>query len=116
MIMLRGQIWLYTADPTVGDEIGKIRPCVIVNSDDVGVLRLKVVVPITGWNEVFTQVPWMVKIEPTLENCLSKRSAADTFQVRSISQQRLIRQVGNISDEVLNQINQALALVLNIKN
>jgi hypothetical protein len=27
--MLRGQIWLYSADPTVGDEIGKTRPAVI---------------------------------------------------------------------------------------
>jgi Growth inhibitor len=32
--MLRGQIWLYRADPTVGDEIGKTRPCVIVSNDD----------------------------------------------------------------------------------
>lgn len=60
--MLRGQIWLYNANPTVGDEIGKTRPCVIVSNDEIGVLRLKVVVPITGWNDVFALVPWMVKI------------------------------------------------------
>ncbi len=46
--MRRGQIWLDSADLTVGDEIGKTRPCVIVSNDEIGVLRLKVVVPITG--------------------------------------------------------------------
>ena len=59
--MSRGQIWLYSADPTVGDEIGKTRPAIIVSNDDIGVLRLKIIVPITGWQEVFEQVAWMVK-------------------------------------------------------
>ena len=114
MIMRRGQIWLYNADPTVGDEISKIRPCVIVSNDDLGILRLKVVVPITGWNEVFVQIPWMIQIEPTQENNLSKSSAVDTFQVRSVSQQRLIKQVGTVSDEIIKEITNALAMVLNI--
>lgn len=112
--MLRGQTWLYNADPTVGDEIGKIRPCVIVSNDEIGVLRLKVVVPITGWNDVFAKVPWMVRISPTAENGLSKLSAVDTFQVRSVSQQRLIKQVGTLDNETIQEIRQALALVLKI--
>jgi mRNA interferase MazF len=112
--MRRGQIWLYSADPTLGDEIGKTRPCAIVSNDDIGVLRLKVVVPITGWNEVFDRVPWMVKIEPTSENGLSKLSAGDTFQVRSVSQQRLIKQVGTLDDNIMQAIGHALAVVLNI--
>ncbi len=31
--MRRGQVWLYSADPTVGDEIGKTRPTVIVSNE-----------------------------------------------------------------------------------
>lgn len=112
--MLRGQIWLYSADPTVGDEIGKTRPCIIVSNDDIGALRLKVIVPITGWNEVFLKVPWMVRIEPTTENGLSKLSAVDTFQVRSVSQQRLLKQVGTVSDKIIKEISNALAIVLSI--
>jgi mRNA interferase MazF len=46
--MLRGQVWLYNSSPSVGDEIKKIRPGVIISSDEVGILRLKVIVPITG--------------------------------------------------------------------
>ncbi|WP_246605497.1 type II toxin-antitoxin system PemK/MazF family toxin [Sphaerospermopsis torques-reginae] len=114
-IMRRGEIWLYNADPTVGDEISKTRPCIIVNNDDIGTLRLKVIVPITGWNEVFAQVPWMIRIEPTPENNLSKLSTADTFQIRSVSQQRLIKKVGTVSEEIMKEISNALAIVLDIK-
>jgi mRNA interferase MazF len=113
-IMRRGQIWLYNANPTIGDEISKIRPAIIVNSDEIGTLRLKVIVPITGWSEVFAAVPWMVKLEPNYANQLSKPSAADTFQVRSVSQQRLIRQIGTIDDATMVLISHGLAIVLNI--
>lgn len=71
--------------------------------------------PITGWNDVFVQVPWMVRIEPTSENRLNKVSAADTFQVRSVSQQRLIKQVGTLTDEIMEDISNSLAIVLNIR-
>lgn len=112
--MRRGEIWLYNSDPTVGDEIGKTRPAVIVNNDDIGTLRLKIIVPITGWSDAFLGVVWMVRIEPNTENSLSKLSAADTFQVRSISQQRLIRQLGTLSEETMQAITRALAVVLSI--
>jgi mRNA interferase MazF len=113
-IMLRGQIWLFNSDPTIGDEIYKTRPAVIVSNDEIGVLRLKVVVPITSWNEVLDGVAWIVRLEPSIDNGLSKTSAADTFQVRSVSQQRLIRQVGVLSDEYMQSISAALAVVLKI--
>ena len=58
----------------------------------------------------------MVRLEPTAENGLSKLSAADTFQVRSVSQQRLVRQLGRISDTAMQEITRALAIVLNITN
>jgi mRNA interferase MazF len=45
--MLRGEIWLVNLEPTVDREIRKTRPCVIINDDAIGVLPLKVIVPIT---------------------------------------------------------------------
>jgi mRNA interferase MazF len=112
--MLRGQIWLYNSNPSIGDEISKIRPAIIVNNDEIGILRLKIVVPVTGWSNTFEDVPWMVRIDPDENNCLSKTSAADTFQVRSISQQRLIRQLGCLTAAQMADISQALARVLSI--
>ncbi len=112
--MLRGEIWLYNANPTLGDEISKIRPAIIVNNDDIGTLRLKVIVPITGWNPVFTDVPWMVRLNTSPDNQLTKTSAADTFQIRSVSQERLIRKIGFLDCGTMQLISQALAIVLNI--
>jgi mRNA interferase MazF len=34
MTMLRGEIWVYSADPTIGDEIGKTRPAIIVSNNE----------------------------------------------------------------------------------
>lgn len=75
----------------------KTRPAVIVNDDAVGLLPLKVIVPLTAWKEHYRQAPWLVRIEPHLENGLDKPSAADAFQVRSLSQERLVRRLGRLT-------------------
>ena len=54
----------------------------------------------------------MVRIEPDATNGLTKTSAADTFQVRSLSETRFIKPSGEASAELLNQIEKALAAVL----
>jgi len=81
--MLRGEVWLINLDPTIGAEIRKTRPAVIVSDDNVGVLPLKVIVPITEWKERYSIAPWLVRIPPSPDNGLGKLSAADAFQVRS---------------------------------
>jgi len=73
--MRKGEIWLVRLDPTVGDEIGQTRPVVVVRDDEVGILRLKVIVPITAWNDLFSPLDWMVRLEPSGENGLAKVSA-----------------------------------------
>ncbi len=113
--MRRGEIWLINLEPTVGVEINKIRPAVIVNDDAVGILPLKVIVPITQWKDRYVVAPWMVWLEPNAENDLDKPSAADTFQVRSVAQERFVRQIGKLSDATMRKISRALAVVLSIK-
>ncbi len=112
--MRKGEIWLVRLDPTVGDEIGKTRPVVVVSDDEVGILRLKVIVPITAWNDLFSPLDWMVQLEPTSENGLAKLSAADAFQVRSVSQQRFVRQLGTLSETIMEEIAEALTIVLDL--
>jgi mRNA-degrading endonuclease toxin of MazEF toxin-antitoxin module len=63
--MNRGEIWLVSLDPTVGAEIKKIRPAVIVNDDNIGILPLKVIVPITEWNATYASLPWLSASIPT---------------------------------------------------
>jgi mRNA interferase MazF len=110
--MQRGEIWLVNLDPTIEPELRKTRPAVILSSDLVGVLPLKVIVPFTEWKERFAQAPWMVKIEPDNQNHLTKTSAADTLQIRSVSQQRLVQKVGALSPIQVAKIVQAVMSVL----
>lgn len=113
--MQRSEVWLINLDPTIGAEIRKIRPAVIVNDNGVGVLPLRVIVPLTDWKERYTVAPWMVRINPSPSNGLSKISAADTFQVRSLSQERFIQQIGLLTNTQMDAIGKALATVLAIK-
>jgi mRNA interferase MazF len=113
--MRRGEVWLINLDPTIGAELKKTRPAVIVNDDTVGLLPLKVIVPLTAWKEHYRQAPWLVRIEVQPENGLDKTSAADAFQVRSLSQERLVRRLGKLTDAEMKSISSALTLVLSIE-
>lgn len=108
MRMSRGEIWLVNLDPTIGDEIRKVRPAVVVNRDALGVLALRVVVPITAWQDRFANCDWLVQIDPDAGNSLGKSSAADTFQVRSVSSHRFVRRLGELSDTDLSRVLQGL--------
>ncbi len=115
MIQLyQGDIWLVNLSPTVGAEITKTRPCVIVSSNEIGILPLKVVAPITDFKSHYSSVPWMVELSPDGINNLSKRSVVDLFQIRSVSQERLIRKTGNLSGDELKKIQEAIKIVVGI--
>lgn len=113
--MNNGEIWLINLDPTIGAEIHKTRPAVIVSHDAIGILPLKVIVPMTDWKPQYRQVPWMVYISPSDRNHLRKASACDTFQVRSVSQQRFVKCLGQIDDVTMRRIKNALKKVLNLE-
>lgn len=113
--MRRGEVWLINLDPTIGAEIKKTRPAVIVNDDAVGVLPLRVIVPLTDWKQRYSNAPWMVQINAEKTNGFSKAAAADAFQVRSVSQQRFIRKVGELPQSQMQSIGNALAVVLSIR-
>lgn len=114
--MKRSEIWLVNLDPTIGAEIKKTKPAIIVNNNALGKLPLKIIVPITDWKDNYDVALWMEKIIPDEQNNLSKVSCADCFQIRSVSQERLIKQTRNVSTEVLSNIEFALSKVLNIKS
>ena len=44
-------IYLVNLNPTKGVETKKARPCIIVSNDDIGVLPLKVIIPLIGHKE-----------------------------------------------------------------
>ncbi len=113
--MRRGEVWLINLDPAIGAEIKKTRPAVIVNDDAIGLLPLKVIVPITAWKDRYSVATWMVQVLPTSENRLEKASTADTFQIRCLAQERFVRKLGYLSDSVMRSIGKALVVVLAIE-
>lgn len=110
--MRKGEIWLINLDPTVGAEIRKTRPAVIVSEDAIGVLPLRVIVPLTDWKERYAVAPWMIQLLPDGQNGLSKPSAADAFQIRSVSQERFVQCLGALNRDQLRQILRAVQIVI----
>ncbi|TET95944.1 MAG: type II toxin-antitoxin system PemK/MazF family toxin [Anaerolineales bacterium] len=113
--MKKGEVWIINLDPTAGAEIKKTRPCILVGNDAIGRLPLKIVVSVTDWNTAFQNAPWHVPIEKGKENGITKKSSADTFQVRSVSEGRLVKRIGVISEDVLARINEALKISLDLE-
>jgi len=112
--MKQNEVWLINLDPTVGAEIKKTRPAIIVNDNSLGKLPLKIIVPVTDWKDRYEIAPWMIKIEPNSINGLSKESSVDCFQVRSVSQDRFVKQLGEVSNEIMDEIRFGLSKVLSI--
>lgn len=108
----RGEIWLVNFDPTLGAEIKKVRPAVIISSDAVGKLPIKLIAPITDWKPYFSQNFWPVKIDPDATNGLSKVSAIDALQLRGVDLQRFIRRLGNVSEVTMLEIAAAIVAVI----
>ena len=112
--MLQGEVWFINLDPTIGAEIKKIRPAIIVSDNSLGKLPLKIIVPITNWKDKYEIAPWMIKIEANPENGLKKDSSADCFQIRSVSSDRFIEKIGCISISLQEKIKLGISRVLSI--
>ena len=112
--MKQGDVWLVDLEPTIGAEIKKTRPAVIISDDAIGKLPLKIIAPITQWKDYFIEAPWMVKIEPTQQNGLVKTSSIDCFQIRSLSQERLNSKIGEVTLDEVNEVKKGIAKVIGI--
>jgi mRNA interferase MazF len=108
----RGEIWLVNLDPTIGTEIRKTRPSMIVSSDAVGRLPIKLVAPITDWKRQFVPNVWHVRIAPSATNGLTKPSAVDALQLRGLDTQRFIHRIGEVSQDTLEEVVMAIAAVI----
>jgi mRNA interferase MazF len=108
MVPKRGEIWLVGFDPTIGSEIRKTRPAIVISSDAVGRLPM----PVTDWKEHYAAQIWHVRIDPDLGNGLSKTSAADALQLRGLDHQRFVRKLGDVSSITLQQIVLAVTAVI----
>ncbi len=110
----RGEVWLLDMEPTLGAEMGKTRPVLVISRDALARLPLRIIVPITTWKDHFADLPWFVRIEPSPRNGLERLSGVDTFQVRAVDIRRFRKRLGVVEPEYMHQVEYGLCLVLHI--
>ena len=108
----RGEVWLVNFDPTIGAEIKKTRPAIVLSPDVVGRLPIKPVAPITDWKDFFASNIWHVRIDPDSINGLTKSFAVDALQLRGMDERRFVKKLGYVSSPILEEIVLAIAAVI----
>lgn len=116
-IFLRGQIWWVDLDPTKGSEIQKKRPCVIISTDAVRRLPVRIIVPLTDWQDSFGASPFHVRVEVDDAVAfqaagLRKGGAADVMQVRCVSERRFGDYIAVMAADKMEEIAAAVAAVV----
>ena len=97
MVMTRGDVHLVRLDPTLGSEIKKTRPCVVVSPDELNVhLRTAMVAPMTTGGKTY---PWRI---PCRFQNRSGYVALD--QLRTVDQERLVTRLGSVSATTLADV------------
>ena len=89
-----GEIYWVNLDPTIGDEIKKRRPVVVLNHGHDKYLKLAIVVPVTAWNSYWGKNPFFISLEPDTKIGLKKKSVVDCFQIRAVSHNRFAEKIG----------------------
>lgn len=110
--MFRGEIWELSLALAKRSHAAPTRRVVLLSSDALGVLPLRVVVPLLPWQDNFANIPWMVRIPPTLHSGLESVLAADALQVRSVLAARLVHRVGELPRTLVEEICAAVECVI----
>jgi len=110
----RGEIYLVAFDPTVGREIKKTRPALVIQND-VGNRYgdLTIVAAITSKISPVLY-PVEVIVQPSRANGLQVLSAILLDQVRTVDKQRLIRRLGAIDSSTTRRVDEAIQISLGL--
>ena len=98
----RGDIWLVNLDPTVGSEIQKTRPCVVISPPEMhNHLRTAIVAPMaTGSHDA----PFRIPVRHA-----GKAGLILLDQIRTVDKFRLVKRSGNVTSTVLKATLNTLA-------
>ena len=97
MVINRFDVYLINLDPTIGSEIQKIRPCLIISPDEMNRhIRTVIVAPMTTAGKDY----------PTRIKCKFKKKKGQIVldQIRTIDKTRLIKKLGKIDPETQIEI------------
>ncbi|MBN2133114.1 MAG: type II toxin-antitoxin system PemK/MazF family toxin [Sedimentisphaerales bacterium] len=101
MKVAQGQVWWVNLDPTIGSEIRKTRPAVVVSPDELNThLNTIVVVPLTTGRAYPFRIPTKIK---------GKSGVAAIDQIRTIDKRRLTKRITTLKRTTTEAILNALA-------
>jgi len=97
----RDEVWLVSLDPTQGSEIRKTRPCLVVSPDEANeYLHTVIIAPMTT-----TERPYPTRVRITFQR---KQGQVALDQIRSVDQQRLVRQLGTAPERTARAVSSVL--------
>ena len=97
MVILRSEIWLINLEPTLGSEMSKLRPCVIVSPDEANKhLHTVIAAPLTS----------TLKNYPSRFSCIFKRKKGQIAvdQLRALDKSRFIKKAGKLDDTTMQEL------------
>src|SRR5260370_41451333 len=107
----RGDIYLVRFDPTIGHEIQKTRPAVIIQNDVSN--QYSPITIVAAISSQFSDPPFPREVVIELEESgLPKRSAVVANQLRSVDRQRLSKKVGRLSGQSMRRVDEAIKISL----
>ena len=102
----RGDLWMVNFEPSVGTEIQKVRPALILSNDIANERTTKVtLVPLTG---TVRSLSIVVVVQPTPENGLDRPSTIRVPDVTTFDKRRLHRRLGGLSTSEMAQVEESL--------
>jgi mRNA interferase MazF len=110
----RGEIYLAALDPTIGREIQKTRPALIIQNDISNRLSdITIIAPITSTVR-FPLNPVHVLLPAGVDTGLDVNSVALMNQIRAVDRRRLIKRFGAITPAILQQVDEAIRISLGL--
>jgi mRNA interferase MazF len=109
-----GSIWLVSFDPSIGAEIRKTRPALIISGTVFNQRRKVTVLPITSSFPDARLLPVVVPIAPDDRNGLSTDSFVVCIDPMTFDKQRLVRQLGTVNVETIHQVQAILRSYLQL--
>ena len=109
----RGDIFMVNFDPTIGSEVKKNRPAVVVSNDINNAHS-----PIVSISPISSNVSRIFSFEvevPAGKGGLDHRSKVMVNQTRAVDKLRLLKRLGRLPADILSQIDQALKLHFDLK-
>lgn len=102
----RYDIYLVKLNPTIGSEIQKTRPCIVISPNEMNVLKTVIVAPMTSKGFDFIFRP-KIKFE-------KKDGLVLLDQIRTVDKTRLVKKIGVVNDNTSKEISNMLVKIFEI--